>query len=221
MNDILGNCKPSDIPLFEFPIWARVYNLPFKGRLNSVNMKAIGDKIGTFIKMDHAGVMGIDKSVRVRVMHDLRRPLVSSVRVKMKSGVEEDFDVKYERPPLFCFICGKVGHGLKDCEEEEGEHSQEIKFGGLLKASPWKVREARDSDWGGSGTKKCVKALFITKPKRDVEEQIQEKVSAVVERLTQCGIDETHEITHKEIRVEISKEQVVGEPNIRSLMIIW
>ena len=131
MNDILGNCKPSDIPLFEFPIWARVYNLPFKGRLNNVNMKAIGDKLGTFIKMDQSGVMGIDKSVRVRIMHDVRRPLVSRVRVKMKNGVEEDFDVKYERPPLFCFICGKIGHGTKDCEEEEGDHNQEIKFGGV------------------------------------------------------------------------------------------
>lgn len=88
MNDITGNCKPSDIQLWESPIWARVYDLPFKGRLNVLNVKAIGNKIGSFIKMDNAGVMGIDKSIRLRVMHDVRKALVSSVKVKMKKVVK-------------------------------------------------------------------------------------------------------------------------------------
>lgn len=83
-------------------------------------MKAIGDNIGMFIKIDQSGVMGIDKLVRVRVLLDVRKPLVFCVRVKMKNGVEEIFDVKYERPPLFCFFCGKVGHGSKDCVEGGG-----------------------------------------------------------------------------------------------------
>lgn len=134
-------------------------------------MKAIGDKIGTFIKLDQSGAMGIDKSVRLRVLHDVRKPLVSRVRVKMKSGVEEDFDVKYERPPLFCFICGKVGHGSKDCDDEEEEHNQEIKFGGWLKASPWKVGETRNQVGGVDGHGACAKALFITKPKFDTMKQ--------------------------------------------------
>lgn len=136
MTDIKGNGKPSNIQLFEFPIWARVYNLPFKGRLNIANMKAIGDRIGTFIKMDTSGAMGIDKSIRMRVLHDVRKPFKSKVCVKMKNGEEEEFEVKYERPPLFYFFCGKVGHGTKDCDEEGDEGDQEIKFGGWMKASP-------------------------------------------------------------------------------------
>lgn len=79
MADVKGNSKPSDIQLFEFPIWARVYNLPFKGRLNIANVKAIGNNIGTFVRMDNLGAMGLDKSVRIRVMHDLRKALVSCV----------------------------------------------------------------------------------------------------------------------------------------------
>lgn len=87
MNDIQGNCKPSDIQLWEFPIWARVYDLPFKGRLNEANVKAIGNKIGSFIKMDNSGAMGIDKSTRIRIMHDVRKSLVTCVKVKMTNGV--------------------------------------------------------------------------------------------------------------------------------------
>lgn len=86
-----------------------------------------------FMKMDQSGVMGIDKLVRIRVLLDVRKPLVSSVRVKMKDGMEETFDVRYERPPLYCFYCGKVGHGSKDCDEGEDDHGQEIKYGGGLK----------------------------------------------------------------------------------------
>lgn len=95
--------------MWEFPIWARVYDLPFQGRLNKANVMAIGNKIGTFITMDSSGAMGIDKSVRIRVLHDVRKPLVPTVQVKMKTGMEESFEVKYERPPLYCFFCGKVG----------------------------------------------------------------------------------------------------------------
>lgn len=104
MDDIKGNNKPSDIKLFEFPIWARIYNLPFKGRLNDANMRALGDKLGSFVMMDKSGVMGIDISIRIRILHDVQKPLSSKVRVKMKNDIEEDSEVKYERSPLFCFF---------------------------------------------------------------------------------------------------------------------
>lgn len=143
-------------------------------------------------------------------MHDVRRPLVSQVRVKMKSGKEEQFDVKYERPPLFCFVCGRVGHGSKDCDEDEEDPNQEIKFGGWLKASPWKVGEARDTYRAGSGTSSCAKALFITKPKRGIDEQNQEKVSEVVEKLNQWDIGESQRLVQKEIKSITLEHQEEG-----------
>ena len=64
--DIQDNVKPSDMQSFELPTWVRIYNLPFKGRLNTKNVEAIGKKIGTFIKVDSSGSLGIDKSIRLR-----------------------------------------------------------------------------------------------------------------------------------------------------------
>ena len=87
-------------------------------------------------------------------------------------------------------------------------------MGGWLKASPWKIGENRDGDWGGSGTRKCAKALFVTKPKRDMKDQINEKVNVMVERLTQCDIGRSPGKINTEIRMEISKTQVAGGSNI-------
>ena len=190
MTDIQGKCKPSDIQLWEFPIWARVYDLPFKGRLNDVNVRAIGNKIGAFIKMDNSGAMGIDKSVRIRVLHDVRKSLVSCVKVKLKTGKEEEFEVKYERPPLFCFFCGRVGHGTKDCDEEDAEEEGEIKFGGWLKASPWKVGDMGERGKGKVGEKSCARALFITKPKEKIRRNISEEVNDVVLSLDKWDLKE-------------------------------
>lgn len=95
-----------------------------------MNVKSICDKIGTFVKMDHPGAMGIDKSIRLRVMHDvIIKPLTSHVRVKMKNGVEEDFEVKCERPPLICFFCGKVAYGTKDLIRKETKVNKRLSMG--------------------------------------------------------------------------------------------
>ncbi|KAL2922868.1 Olfactory receptor 8S1 [Bienertia sinuspersici] len=68
LSEVKGNCKPSDVQIYTFLIWARLYNLLFKGRLNIVDVKAIGDKIRTFVKMDSSGSMGIDKFLRIRTL---------------------------------------------------------------------------------------------------------------------------------------------------------
>lgn len=164
LGDITGNTKPSDMELWELPMWVWVYNLPFKGRLNISNVAAIGNKLGTFIKVDNSGSMGIDKSIRMRVNVDVRKPLAKHVKVKMRGGLEELFDVKYERPPIFCYFCGKLGHGLKDCHACRDEDTPRLGFGGWLKASPWKRNLMEEETMVGTGGKPmCARNLFITK----------------------------------------------------------
>lgn len=49
-----------------------------------------------------------------------------------------------EKPPLFCFYCGKVSHGVKDCDDFRDEEDPQLCYGGWLKASPWKHSRAKD-----------------------------------------------------------------------------
>lgn len=44
--------KPSELVFFQMPIWARFYDVPFKGRMNEANAKMLGDKVGQFIAME-------------------------------------------------------------------------------------------------------------------------------------------------------------------------
>jgi hypothetical protein len=51
--------------------------------------------------------------------------------------------LRYENVPHFCFMCGRLGHGAANCDEEEGVQGG-IQFGEDLRASPPKrVREIR------------------------------------------------------------------------------
>lgn len=154
------------------------------------NVKAIGDKIGTFVKMDNSKACGIDKSIRIRVLHNVNKPLTTHVKVKMKTGVEECFKVKYERPPLFCFFCGKVGHGTKDCDDDGDNEEQEIKFGGWLKASSWKVGNVGVDSNDSLKARSCAKALFITKPKEKRSEMEHVGVEDMVARMMRLELKE-------------------------------
>ncbi|XP_074265732.1 uncharacterized protein LOC141588177 [Silene latifolia] len=130
--------KLSDVPLFHLPIWARVYDLPIQGRSSRSNVQHIGARLGSFIDVEMGLNSDVDKAIRIRVLHDVREPLRASIPINMKAGKTVDFDVKYERVPIFCYGCGVIGHGEKDCEEGPYEEV-ELKFGEWLRDSPWKV----------------------------------------------------------------------------------
>ncbi|XP_074315639.1 uncharacterized protein LOC141651843 [Silene latifolia] len=109
--------KITDVPLSRFPIWARIYDLPISGRTNLANAQKLGNCLGKFIGLEHGPNAELDRSIRVRVYYDIMEPLKSSVPVRMKNGRTVNFPVKYERLPTYCYGCGLIGHGEKDCEE--------------------------------------------------------------------------------------------------------
>lgn len=143
LDDIEGKGNPSNMELYKLPLWVRVYNLPFRGRLNILNLESVGKKIGEYIRLDSSGSVGIDKSIRMRIKIDVRKPLTTKIKIKLRGGAEEWYDVKYERPPLVCYYCGKLGHGLKDCEECLDAENPILMYGGWIKASPWRKLNQR------------------------------------------------------------------------------
>ncbi|XP_074298023.1 uncharacterized protein LOC141628825 [Silene latifolia] len=131
--------KLTDTPLFLVPMWARIYDLPVRGRSNEANLRKLGEQLGKFVSMDVIPNPEIERAVRIRVLHNVRQPLKSTVSIRMPNGMSREFDVKYERlQATFCYGCGVFEHGEKECEEgpyEEGE----LRFGEWMRASPWKV----------------------------------------------------------------------------------
>ncbi|KAK9664848.1 hypothetical protein RND81_14G073400 [Saponaria officinalis] len=130
--------KLTDVPLHMIPLWARIYDLPVSGRSNLNNIRNIGEQLGSFICMEEMPIPEVERAVRIRILHDIRKPLRRSVEICMARTRIVSFDVKYERLPTYCYGCGILGHGEKDCDEGPYEES-ELGYGEQLRASPWKV----------------------------------------------------------------------------------
>ncbi|KAH9605589.1 hypothetical protein KSS87_016327 [Heliosperma pusillum] len=103
------------------------------------NLRRIGAQLGHYVGVDEAPLPEMERAVRLRVLHDVRKPLRKEVEIRLAPGRTSFFEVKYERLPTYCYGCGILGHGEKDCEEGPYEE-EDLKFGDGLRASPWKQR---------------------------------------------------------------------------------
>lgn len=54
--------------------------------------------------------------MRVRVKIDIAKPLCRGRKARLPSGKETWISFKYERLPIFCYWCGCLTHGDKDCD---------------------------------------------------------------------------------------------------------
>ncbi|KAL2893945.1 SLAIN motif-containing protein 2, partial [Bienertia sinuspersici] len=100
----------------------------------------------------------------VRVLPDISKPLRRSRTIRKKQGTICIVHYKYERLPMFCFLCGTLGHTDKDSsgvEEDKGD--MEKRWGLWLRASPHKGRLRMKEEV--SKLVACRKALsFVPKP---------------------------------------------------------
>lgn len=102
------------------------------------HVKLIGGTIEEVLEVDSDG-LAWDKSARARILMDITKLLRRVQRIGMKEGGTALVELKYERLPMFCYECGKIGHTERDC------------FLRLLLALGWKFwrdgRMCRISQW--------------------------------------------------------------------------
>lgn len=142
LNRISGNEQPSELAMNRASLWVRVYDLPLKLRSEAM-AKKLGNILGMFEEMDMKEVNRMGKFLRIRTSLDLTKPLKRGSKLHFQ-GKDIWVDYKYERLPNFCFVCGRIGHQMRDCEdmaEQDQEGYSEIEekdqaFGPWLRASP-------------------------------------------------------------------------------------
>jgi hypothetical protein len=107
---------PETVQFTTIPIWVQFRNIPFH-LITKALAKKLGMEIGTFICIDNFARGDLhDKFIRARVHLPLgqaiRRWITLADEITNKEVVTE---VRYERLPAFCFICGFIGHKDTSC----------------------------------------------------------------------------------------------------------
>lgn len=106
-NDIDGTQQPSNISMIVFAFWIHLYNMPTGWR----STKHISLEVGSVrkvVEVEYNGVLW-DTSARDCVHVDVLKPLRRVQKISMSKG-ETLVEIKYERLPTFCYLCGIIGH---------------------------------------------------------------------------------------------------------------
>ncbi|KAK9272680.1 hypothetical protein L1049_003057 [Liquidambar formosana] len=105
----------------------------------------IGQRIGELIEVDgRESNEEQGKFLRVRVNVPIAKPLRRGGRILLHNGERVWVDFKYEKLPLFCYYCGKVGHDEKACynkfQDNQMGQLKEAQYGSWLKAVVMKTK---------------------------------------------------------------------------------
>jgi hypothetical protein len=119
--------------------WVQIHNLPI-GRMKREFAVALGTAMG---EVEHVAESeeerGCEGCMRIRVRIDISKPLCRGRKARLASGRETWISFKYERLPIFCYWCGCLTHGDKDCEvwlKNKGVMRREDQqYGAWLRAS--------------------------------------------------------------------------------------
>lgn len=141
LTPLLAEVQPSTLKLDRDPCWIRLYDIPMRGRDNTV-IRQIGNRFREVLEMDEASTISF-ASVRMKVMLDLNNPLKSGMKIKMGTVEHALIPLIYERLSSFCYWYGKLGH--MDNEKyydrpcvDTNIVEKNMSYGECLKASPMK-----------------------------------------------------------------------------------
>ncbi|KAK3204862.1 hypothetical protein Dsin_018908 [Dipteronia sinensis] len=115
-----GSGDISKLGFNKVDIWVQIHNIPIMC-MNRNTTKWLVEQISERVReilADSKECWG--KFIQVKVQIDIQKPLKRWLRLKPdKTDNIVVVALKYERLPEFCFVCGKIGHGIRDCLDEE------------------------------------------------------------------------------------------------------
>jgi hypothetical protein len=119
--------------------WVQIHNLPVR-RMNHETASALGGTLGVVEKVvESEEERGREGCMRVRVKVDISKPLCRGRKARLLAGKETWIAFKYERLPNFCYWCGLLTHGDRECEKwlrSKGSlRREDQQYGAWLRAS--------------------------------------------------------------------------------------
>ncbi|KAM0929214.1 hypothetical protein ACQ4PT_001780 [Festuca glaucescens] len=140
--------RPEEVVFNELMVWVRIMKLGYE-LMNTDRGRQLASLLGTVDRLD------VDENgrawgsfLRARVTIDATEPIMRYVSVFSKKKDETvQYEVMYEKLPLYCFSCGMLGHSSILCPTP-GERDEEGKLpysGDKLCVPNWRKRDASAS----------------------------------------------------------------------------
>lgn len=111
-------------------------------------LQEVGNYIGKFVASTPSNFVGVWRdNLRVRVTIDVNKPLKRKMKIRSAGGEWFWISFKYENVPIFCFICGVMGHSNKFCSSLFVIPKSEIvkPYGDFMHASIFQT--SRETNW--------------------------------------------------------------------------
>lgn len=145
--------NPRCVPLNTVDLWVQIHDLQ-PGFMSEKIISEVGNQVGKFIRSCPSNFKGVWRDyMRVRVTMDLSKSLKR--RMKLRKSGNEWFWItfKYENAPVFCFICGLLGHSDKFCSQLFDKPENEIvrPYGSWMRAPLRKQTKLIGAKWLRTG----------------------------------------------------------------------
>ena len=109
-----GSCPVRQLQFSKIKFWIQLHGLPVS-KLNWKTAMEVGKSVGSVSHSENRGDMIGGDFLRVRVEVDVSKPLCRGRKVLLEGDKEGWVSFKYEKMPNFCYWCGMVTHGDKEC----------------------------------------------------------------------------------------------------------
>ena len=105
----------TSLPFHKAAFRVQIHGLPTLSQTREAGVR-IGGILGKVERVD-VGDKGFSRGcyLRIRVIIDISQPLCQERMVRMGGSESCWVEFKYERLPVFCYLCGKIDHDEKDC----------------------------------------------------------------------------------------------------------
>lgn len=112
--------KHMDHKLTSLPIVVKVHQLSLSNQSDHV-AQLIGNNLGEFVEVPKETDSFYSPLFRIKILLDVTTQLKRGNYFQGVEGDKQWLQVTYERLPLFCFLCGIIGHGKDKCQYGEKE----------------------------------------------------------------------------------------------------
>ena len=178
----------------------------------------IGGSLGKVVKVD-VGDKGFSMGcyLRVRVILDISQPLSRGRIVRTGGSDSRWVEFKYERLPVFCYLCGRLDHDEKEClvwlSSADPITAENKQFGPWLRATPDRLQKSHVVLGQRAGESTRPGQWGARLPERDLQLR-QQEVAADVRHKTNKETDTNDDRADVESWTRESerfKEKVPGE----------